>query len=66
MSKQQARLENWVLFGDTLIGQIADHPRQEDFKKEFQRTSRLVRFDPENGIAETQNTLYALGAALAK
>lgn len=66
MSKQHARLENWMKVGDSLIGQIREHPRQEDFKKEFQRTSRLVRFDPDSGVAETENTLYTLGAALSK
>ena len=66
MDKPRARLENWFTYGDSLVGQILDHPRQADFKAPFQRTSALVRFEPENGIAETLNTIYTLGQELLK
>lgn len=59
--KPTAHIENWVWDGYSIIGTISKHPRQEQFKAEFQRTSEVVCFDVAKGIAETRNTVYTLG-----
>lgn len=65
MSKQKARIENWVMVGRPgngyLIGEIRDHPRQDSFHSPYQHTSTLLVLDEENGMAETANTIYVLG-----
>lgn len=43
-----------------MTGQVTDHVRQDEFKSERQVTSRLRRVDFENGIAETENTVYII------
>jgi hypothetical protein len=63
--KQTARIENWERCtfpgADFLAGQILDHPRQEEFHTDIQRTSRILTFDEAAGICETRNTIYKLG-----
>lgn len=58
--KQRARLVRWRQEGDTLLGIVFDHPKLEDGT--YVRTTPLVNIDLENHTAETQNTLYTLGA----
>lgn len=70
MAKQTAVINNWTIHRDRhghffLRGGVTDHPRQADFKSEVQETSRVVLFDPANNTAETQNTVYTLGAPAA-
>lgn len=59
--KQRARIDKWWKSGDVLVGMVSGHPRQSEFLMDFQRTSRLVRFEPEKNEAETLNTIYELG-----
>lgn len=61
MGKPTARIDNWIFYCGFLAGHVHGHQRQSGFMKEFQLTSAVVRFDPENGIAETRNTVYNLG-----
>lgn len=61
MNKPTARIDDWIRYGNALIGKISKHPRQPQFKT-TQITSCLVSFDPENNRAETLNTIYELGA----
>jgi len=61
MTKQTAKIDNWVFYGHKLYGQISDHPSQNDFKKKYQQTSPLTFIDCEKGVAITKNTIYTLG-----
>ena len=60
-SKQTARIERWVKHGPCLTGVVLDHPKQETFSGHIQVTSRLLWIDEEARLAETENTIYALG-----
>lgn len=64
--KPTARIEDWRFVrtqeGRHLLGRIVDHPRQGEFRKPLQVTSRIVAVDKKRGTAETRNTLYRLGA----
>lgn len=70
MTKPRARIENWYVIpgpGETpwaLVGEVRDHPNQDQFQSTQQVTSRVVKFCPEQGYAETQNTIYDLGKSL--
>lgn len=67
MSKQTARIENWMRSGNQLIGSVRDHARQGDFNpNHVQRTSDLISFDEEAGVAETLNTIYTLGKKIGE
>lgn len=57
--KPTADIENWSRVGDVLIGDISNHPSGESGEG---RTSKIVRMDEANGICETKNTIYRLGA----
>lgn len=59
--KPLARIEHWSLFGNVLIGEVFDHPRQHEFEEYIRRTSALVRISVAGGYAETKNTIYVLG-----
>lgn len=66
MTKQIARLDNWVAlpnreFPVSFVGEISEHPRQAEFFGAVQRTSRVVDVDYENNRLETRNTIYILG-----
>lgn len=64
--KQKAKIKNYYLqaanrAGDyVLIGEIFDHPRQTEFKKDLHSTSLLLSIDFKNKTAETLNTIYTL------
>lgn len=68
VEKPTAHIDQWVLERDAtgfyLTGVVSNHQRQDDFKAERQRTSRVVLFDGDNNAAETLNTRYTLGAQL--
>lgn len=57
----KARIENWYVVAGHLIGEIHDHPRQDQFRARVQITSRIVSADFSAGWARTENTLYLLG-----
>lgn len=59
-TKPTVGLENWVHVGNVLIGDVVGHPRLGD--AEGCRTSAIIRMDEANGICETRNTIYRLGA----
>lgn len=64
--KNTARIDDWQVVpiypeGEALIGKITEHTRQYLFTKERQITSKLVRLDETEKIAETLNTIYTLG-----
>lgn len=68
--KQRARIENWRVVPTLtaekryLVGQVQDHPRQDEFHAPYQMTSQLVYLDLNRGEAETLNTIYILGDAM--
>lgn len=55
--KPLAILKNWSRSGNTLSGNVYDHPRFADGT--FVRTSSIVNVLPNSHI-ETRNTVYAL------
>lgn len=57
--KQQCTIENWMHFGNVLIGDVVGHARLGDAKG--CRTSTIIRLDESAGICETKNTIYKLG-----
>lgn len=59
--KQTARIDDWSVFGDSLIGHVSSHPNQNNFNNLYQRTSQIIHLDRERKIAETLNTIYTLG-----
>lgn len=61
MSKNTARIDNWYKIGNCLWGNVSEHSVREFDPNNVQRTSNLVNFDEEAGIAETENTHYILG-----
>ena len=63
LEKPRARIEDWIYSKkhSCLIGKVTYHPNQESFKKTFQVTSKVLRLDRKNKVAETQNTIYELG-----
>lgn len=36
-----AKLTNWFVFGDSLIGDVTEHPRQHEFSTRHVRTSSI-------------------------
>lgn len=68
---QTAHINNWTLHKDFegnpsfLEGEITGHVAQEHFHSAMQRTSSLLSFDEEKGVAESQNTMYTLGTKAA-
>lgn len=66
MTKKSANIENWLLVGTEeygfLVGKITNHIDQKSFQTTLQQTSKVIRWDLANNIAETQNTIYHLGA----
>ncbi|URA06965.1 hypothetical protein Pfeifenkraut_BL30068 [Xanthomonas phage Pfeifenkraut] len=62
-AKAEARIENWAQLGNVLIGDVIGHPVLGD--AEGCRTSAIIRMDEANGICETRNTIYRLGAKAA-
>lgn len=61
MAKHTARIENWVKVANCLWGNVTEHTLREFNSDNIQRTSDLVSFHPEKGVAETMNTHYTLG-----
>ena len=66
MSKPTAFIDNWQIMGNSLIGEVSEHPRQAEFEKERQVTSQVVRIKvlegfSEGATVETENTIYTLG-----
>lgn len=61
MSKNTARIDNWYKIGNCLWGNVSEHSVREFDPNNVQRTSNLVNFDEEAGVAETENTHYILG-----
>lgn len=62
MKKPTARIEEWQNIGGVyLVGKVKDHPRQSEFKEDWQFTSPIVKFDEESRFCETRNTIYYLG-----
>lgn len=60
MSKQTARLDDWIVVeGNYLRGIVYGHSSLYDGM--FVRTSTIVSIDYSNMICETQNTIYTLG-----
>ena len=57
--KQQCRIENWMQFGNVLIGDVIGHPKLGDAKGCC--TSTVLRLDEKAGICETKNMVYTLG-----
>ena len=64
MVEQKARLENWVLVGNRLLGEIYDDNTGRFENGDCVRTSSLLpmSISPEEGVEVfTQNTVYLLG-----
>ena len=65
MTKQTARIENWAILFGFIIGNIRNHPRQDEFNpEELQSSSRIIGSTigfKEGDFVETLNTLYKLG-----
>ena len=59
--KPVARIENWTECYGCLIGHIISHPRQNEFERPLQMTTKIV--DRGEGWVETENTRYILGRA---
>jgi hypothetical protein len=59
MEKPIATLDKWQDWGDYFMGQVKDHPRQDEFEAEVQLTSKVIKRG--EGWIETQNTIYKLG-----
>ena len=63
--KATADIHNWVALPNKddpryLIGEVRNHPRQNEFSTKVQRTSRIMTYDFRNGVVETENTIYKL------
>jgi hypothetical protein len=54
-----AKINNWYPFGNSLIGEITEHPRRAEFSGELQRTSTVLGKKGDKVI--TRNTEYELG-----
>lgn len=68
--KPWARIEDWYLTTTphghrVLVGKITEHPRHETFSLEYQITSPVLSYNPEENEAETENTMYRLGVPAA-
>ena len=66
MAKQTAHIEDWDVVRNadntlSLEGRVSDHPHQDTFKAERQRTSPVILLDQAKSVAETRNTHYTLG-----
>lgn len=61
MAKNTARIDNWMVIGNCLWGNVTEHTVREFDPDNLQRTSDLVSIDEEKGVAETENTHYRLG-----
>lgn len=59
VKKPHVRLNNWFPAGACLMGDCENHPRLGDT---FMHTSLITFFDEVNGVAESLNTVYLLGA----
>lgn len=59
VKKPHVRLNNWFPAGACLMGDCVNHPR---FGDTFMHTSLITFFDEANGVAESLNTVYLLGA----
>jgi hypothetical protein len=57
--KPKARIDLWRQVGNFLMGRVYGHPTQPDGK--IVATSELVKLEPDNKMAETENTIYELG-----
>lgn len=63
-SKPTAHIEDWYYekSANVLIGKVKNHPNQHQFSPDgFQQTSKVLKLDKENNLAETKNTIYTLG-----
>ena len=66
MDKKIATIKDWEIikhpiYNDyVLLGQVSNHARQNEFKKDQQITSPLQLIDFKNKTAETLNTIYKL------
>jgi hypothetical protein len=58
-----AKINNWYPFAGSLVGEVTEHPRQEQFHTDTQRTS-LVLGKKGNKVI-TMNSEYELGTSHA-
>jgi len=59
MPKPTAKIRVKRDYGHRLVGEIMDHPRQSEFKAQYQATSLVVARHPD-GTIETENTIYTV------
>lgn len=63
--KPTVDIEAWVIVGNHLEGIPQNHQNHKEGQRvtngRWVYTSRIVRQDLENGIIETENTIYKLG-----
>lgn len=65
MTKQyRGRIENWTIFGSTVMGHIYDEPFPRFSNSNWIQTSSVVKLDEEGKTLETQNSTYSLGEKL--
>lgn len=57
MEKPEVEIRNWFIEGGLLFGDAADHPH---LGNQFIRSSTIQKFDREEGVVETRNTVYRL------
>lgn len=55
--KPEIEIHNWFIVGQVLWGDAIRHPT---LGSQFIRTSTIQRFDRDEGVVETRNTVYRL------
>ena len=66
MRKKTARIENWAKLGNALVGIVFYGQQQALPSDKLNCTSQIVKLAEDEGICETRNTIYRLGAAFAR
>lgn len=61
MAKHTALIEDWMVIGNSLWGAVTKHTAQEFDPDKIQQTSFLISINEDDGVAETENTIYTLG-----
>ena len=61
MAKHTARIDRWTYAGNSLYGNVYDHPNPAIEDGTYCRTSAVIWIDREICAAETNNTIYKLG-----
>lgn len=62
--KQTAFMDNWYHDGDVIIGEVRGHAVIPN--RTIVRTSKVVKMDRRQNVAETLSTIYHLGNEINK